>query len=80
MPKLLKALMVVADEYSVVDFGALKIAMMMLGLILGIYFSTYLVRWMPLIVVIFIITYVYIVVRTLIGVKKNEKKVKIKRK
>ena len=77
MKKLMKALIVSADEYSVMDFGALKIAMLALGLIIGISFAKCLYSWLPLIWIIFATTYIYIIIRTLKGLKKSEKKVKV---
>lgn len=64
MIKLIKRTMKAAKNYTIVDFGFLKILMLTFGLLIGIYFPKFFLNYAFFIWLVFIISLGWILYRT----------------
>lgn len=53
-------------KYSVIDFACLKITLVFLGILLGVYFHTFFLNHTVFLWVVFIVSYLWIMYRTFI--------------
>lgn len=65
MANLLNKLMSGAKQYSVLDFGMLKFALLFVGILLGTYFWEFFSQYLCVIWVLAVICYGYIIISTL---------------
>lgn len=66
MKRLIDRMLQAARQYNLWDYGCLKIALFTLGIIFGAYFSKFFLSFISVIWILFIITYVWIIYKTLI--------------
>lgn len=69
MKKILNRLLDAARNYTVWDYGCLKIVLISLGILLGTYFSNFFLRYTSLLWAIFIVSYIRIIYRTFKSLK-----------
>lgn len=65
MSNLLNKLMSGAKQYSVLDFGMLKFALLFVGILLGTYLGEFFSQYLCLIWILAVVCYVYIIISTL---------------
>jgi putative Mn2+ efflux pump MntP len=70
MKKLINRLLNAAKKYNAWDYALFKITLCSFGVLLGTYFSQFFLKYMPIVWVIFIIAYVWIMYKTLIKYKE----------
>lgn len=70
MKKLINKLMKSATNYNVWDYAWFKVTLCSLGVLLGACFSQFFLKYISIVWVIFIISYVWIMYKTLIKYKK----------
>lgn len=61
----LKRLLNVAREYTILDFACLKITLLACGLLIGAYFSEFFLNHTFFLWVVFLVTFIWIMYRTL---------------
>jgi hypothetical protein len=54
-----------ARKYTIMDYGFLKITLISFGILLGTYFSKFFSSYTILLWIIFIVSYIYIIYRTI---------------
>ena len=64
MKKLIEKLLNAARKYNVWDYGWLKICLFSLGIIFGAYFNAFFLKYITLIWIIFIVSYVWLLYKT----------------
>lgn len=65
MANLLNKLMSGARQYSVLDFGMLKFALLFVGILLGTYFWEFFSQYICMMWILAVISYGYIIISTL---------------
>ncbi|MEL7647880.1 MAG: hypothetical protein AAGU76_07290 [Sedimentibacter sp.] len=66
MRKLIKRVMNSTREYTVVDFGILKVSLMCFGILLGAYFSDFFLTKIVIVWILYILTFALIIYKTFI--------------
>jgi len=66
MRAFIKRLYKAARQYTIADYACLKTALFTLGLLLGAYFSRFILNYAALLWVIFLLSYAWVMCRTLI--------------
>jgi len=66
MGKLIAKLMDSAKKYNVWDYGWFKMTLCSFGILLGAYFSQFFLRYIYIIWILFIVSYVWIMYKTFI--------------
>ncbi len=69
MEKLLKQTLSAAKKYNAWDYAWLKTCLVALGIILGAYFSSFFLKYITVVWVIAIITYIWIIYKTFVKYK-----------
>ena len=64
MKKLIEKLLNAAKKYNVWDYGWLKICLFSLGIIFGVYFKEFFASYLPIICIIFIASYIWLMYKT----------------
>lgn len=57
-------------SYNLWDFSALKIALVAVGILLGAYFSKFFLYNIVIVWVVFVVTYLFIMYKTLVAYRK----------
>lgn len=65
MANLLNKLMSGAGQYSVLDFGMLKFALLFVGILLGTYFGEFFSQYLSVVWILAVVCYGYIIISTL---------------
>ncbi len=58
------------QKYNLWDFSALKITLVAAGIILGAYFSEFFLGNIGIVWIVFVVTYVFIMYKTLVAYRK----------
>ena len=66
MKKLINKLLGAAKNYTVLDYSLLKISLISLGILIGTYFSNFFSNYTSLLWIIFLVSYIWIIYRTII--------------
>ena len=69
MQAFIKRLYKAAKQYTFMDYACLKTALFTLGLLLGAYFSKFILNYTTLLWVVFLLSYAWIMYRTLIKLR-----------
>lgn len=71
MKRLIDNLLMAAKKYNAWDYGWFKACLCSFGIILGAYFSQFFLKYISIVWVIFIITYIWIMYKTLKNYKNK---------
>lgn len=64
MKDMLQRVMDAAKKYSIVDYGALKIALLSAGILIGAYYAPFFMMYSMVLLTVFLISFIWIVYRT----------------
>lgn len=70
MCAIIKKLLDAAHHFTAMDFAALKLYLLCFGILLGSYFNAFFLRFDTIIWIVFIITLIILIVRTICLYKK----------
>lgn len=70
MKDLINTLLDRAKNYNIWDFSALKLALVTVGILLGAYFSEFFLNNIRIVWIIFVVTYLFIMYKTLVAYRK----------
>lgn len=66
MKAFIDRLMNAARKFTVSDFASLKITLISIGIILGVYFAEFFRSYLMLLWIVFLVSYVWIIYRTFV--------------
>lgn len=69
MKKLIEDMLKAVRKYNIWDYGWLKMALCSFGILLGAYFSEFFLRYITVIWILFFVSYVWIIYKTLVKYK-----------
>jgi len=72
MSDVIKKLMNAAHRFTVVDFGALKICMLFIGILLGVYFSSFFMKYITIIWIVTILAWLILIVQVIRYLRKQK--------
>jgi len=72
MGNVIKKLVKVANHYNVVDFGALKICMLFIGILFGVYFSSFFMKYIPVVWIVAILAWLFVIIQTIRYLRKQK--------
>ena len=71
MRDFINSVMQATKKYTVLDFALLKICLVTIGILLGVYFIVFLAKYILFVWVAAIVSYVWIMYKTFIGYRKK---------
>ncbi len=66
MKKLIGTVLGSTKQYTVWDFGLLKVCLVSIGILLGVYFSEFFLSYLSIVWVIFTASYIFIMYKTFV--------------
>lgn len=71
MEKWINKLFEATKQYTVVDFGFLKLCLISIGILFGVYFSQFFSSYLSIVWIIFIVSYIFIMYKTFVKYYKK---------
>jgi len=72
MSNVIKKMVKAAQQYTVVDFGALKICMLFIGILFGVYFSSFFAKYIPIVWIVAIVAWLFVIIQTFRYLRKQK--------